>query len=88
MSDLYHLTPINDTLNPKPSKFGMPWYAILGILTLSVLIFVLPGCKLFGALLCPAAMGFGWFLCKDDAKEPQLIVHDLMLPASFDPGKQ
>jgi hypothetical protein len=65
----------------------MPWYAILGILTLSVLVFLFPHCKIVGALLCPSALGFGWWLCKDDPKEPQLILHDILLPSEFDPGK-
>jgi hypothetical protein len=86
-SDEKQLEPINDTLNAAPPKFGMPWYVILGILSLSVLVFMLPGCKIFGALLCPTVLGFGWWLCKDDPKEPQLIVHDLLLPSEFDPGK-
>jgi hypothetical protein len=81
------LEPINDTLNPAPPTFGMPWYVIIGILSLSVVVFLLPGCKIFGALLCPTALAFGWWLCKDDPKEPQLIVHDLLLPSEFDPGK-
>ncbi len=87
ISDEKKLEPINDTLNPEPSRFGMPWYVILGILSLSVLVFLLPGCKVAGALLAPSALGFGWWLCKDDPKEPQLILHDLILPAEFDPGK-
>ncbi len=57
----------NDTLNPAPPRFGMPWYAILGILTLSVLVFMLPGCKVFAVLLCPAALAFGWWLTKRSA---------------------
>jgi hypothetical protein len=81
------LTPINDTLNPDPPKFGMPWYAILGILTLSVLVFMLPNCKVFGTLLCPSALGFGWWLTKDDPKEARLIIHDILLPSEFDPAK-
>jgi len=87
ISDEKKLEPINDTLNPEPSKFGMPWYVILGILSLSVLVFLLPRCKVAGALLAPSALGFGWWLCKDDPKEPQLILHDLILPSEFDPGK-
>ena len=43
MSGEKQLEPINDTLNPELSKFGMPWYVILGILSLSVLVFMLPG---------------------------------------------
>jgi len=87
VSDEKQLEPLNDTLNPAPPRFGMPWYVILGILSVSVLVFMLPGCKIFGALLCPTVLGFGWWLCKDDPKEPQLIVHDLLLPSEFDPGK-
>jgi hypothetical protein len=87
ISDEKKLERINDTLNPEPSRFGMPWYVILGILSLSVVVFLLPGCKVAGALLAPSALGFGWWLCKDDPKEPQLILHDLILPAEFDPGK-
>jgi hypothetical protein len=87
ISDEQHLEPINDTLNPAPPKFGMPWYVILGVLSLSVAVFMLPGCKSVGALLCPTVLGFGWWLTKDDPKEPQLIVHDLLLPSEFDPGK-
>lgn len=86
-SDEKKLEPINDMLNPEPSKFGMPWYAILGILSLSVLVFLLPGCKIVGALFSPCALGFGWWITKDDPKEPQLILHDLLLRAEFDPGK-
>jgi hypothetical protein len=87
LSDEKKLEPINDTLNPEPSKFGMPWYVILGILSLSVLVFLLPSCKIVGALLCPSALGFGWWLTKDDPKEALLILHDLLLPSEFDPGK-
>ena len=87
MSKEAQLTPINDTLNPEAPKFGMPWYIIIGILSISVLVFMLPGCKSFGALLCPSAMGFGWWLTKDDPKEHILILHDALLPAEFDPGK-
>jgi hypothetical protein len=86
-SDQKKLEPINDTLNPEPSKFGMPWYVILGILTLSVVVFLVPHGKVFGLCLAPCALAFGWWLCKDDPKEPQLIVHDLCLPLEFDPGK-
>lgn len=87
MSEEKHLEPTNDTLNPEPPKFGMPWYAILGILSFSVLLFMLPGCKIFGLLLCPSALGFGWWLTKDDPKEVMLIIHDVLQPAEFDPGK-
>ena len=87
MSGEKQLEPINDTLNPEPSKFGMPWYAILGILSLSMLVFMLPGCKIFAVLLCPSALAFGWWLTKDDPKEAILIVHDVLLPAEFDPSK-
>ena len=86
-SDEKQLDPINDTLNAEPNRFGMPWYAILGILSLSVGVFLLPGCKIVGALLCPSALGFGWWLTKDDPKEPELILHELLLPSEFDPGK-
>jgi len=81
------LEPINDKLNPAPPRFGIPWYVILGVLSLSVGVFLLPGCKIAGGLLCPCVLGFGWWLCKDDPKEPQLIVHDVLLPSEFDPGK-
>jgi hypothetical protein len=87
MSDEKILQPINDTLNPASTRFGMPWYAILGILTLSVLVFMVPSCKIFGALLCPTAMGFGWWLTKDDPQEGMLIIHDILLPSEFDPAK-
>jgi hypothetical protein len=87
ISDEKKLEPINDTLNPRPNRFGMPWFVIPGILSLSVLVFLLPGCKIFGAALCPGALGFGWWLTKNDPKEPQLLLHDLLLPAEFDPGK-
>ncbi len=87
ISDEKKLDPINDMLNPEPPRFGMPWYVILGLLSVSVLVFLLPGCKVFGVLLCPTTLGFGWWLCKDDPKEPQLILHDLLLPSEFDPGK-
>ena len=87
LSNEKKLEPINDTLNPKPPRFGMPWYAILGILCLSLGIFMLPHCKVFALLLCPAALGFGWWLTRDDPREPQLILHDLLLPVEFDPGK-
>ena len=87
ISDEKRLVPINDTLNPEPSRFGMPWYVILGVLSVSVLVFLLPGCKIVGVFLAPGALGFGWWLCKDDPKEPQLILHDLILPSEFDPGK-
>jgi len=86
-SEQMRLETINGTLNPPPGKFGMPWYAILGILSLSVLVFMIPGCKIFGILLCPTALGFGWWLVKDDPKEGMLIIHDLLLPSDFDPGK-
>jgi hypothetical protein len=81
------LEPINDTLNPAPSRFGMPSYAILGILSLAVCVFLLPGCKIAGVLLAPSALGFGWWLTKNDPKVPQLILHDLLLPSEYDPGK-
>ena len=87
MSEEKRLEPINDTLNPVSPRFGMPWYVILGILSLSVLVFLLPGCKLFGLLLCPATLGFGWWLTKDDPKEAMLIIHLVLQPAEFDPGK-
>jgi len=86
-SDEKQLEPINDMLNPEPNRFGMPWYVILGILSLSVLVFLVPGCKVFGALLCPSVLGFGWWLTKDDPQEALLIVNDLLLPSEFDPGK-
>jgi hypothetical protein len=86
-SDEKKLDPINDTLNPEPSKFGMPWQLIIGIVALSVLITLLPGCKVVGALLCPGALGFGWWLTKDDPQEPMFILHDLLLPSQFDPSK-
>lgn len=85
--DEQRLEPINDMLNPDPPKFGMPWYVILGILTLSVLVFMVPGCKLFGILLCPASLAYGWWLTKDDPKEPMLLIHDMIIPAEYDPGK-
>jgi hypothetical protein len=87
MPDEKRLMPINDTLNPPPSKFGMPWYVILGILCLAVAVFMLPHCKIVGLLLAPSALGCGWWLCRGDPKEPQLILHDLCLPSEFDPGK-
>lgn len=87
ISEEKRLEAINDTLNPDPPKFGMPWYAILGILTFSVLVFMVPGCKIFGFLLCPAALGYGWWLTKDDPREPTLIIHDLILPTEYDPAK-
>jgi hypothetical protein len=89
-SEEKRLEPINDTLNPKPRKFGMPWYVILGILTISVVIFIFPfaACKVFGIVLCPAALGFGWWLCKDDPKQPMLLINEFILPSNgFDPGK-
>jgi hypothetical protein len=86
-SDELQLEPINDTLNPEPPRFGMPWWAILCVVTLAVPMFFIPGCKIAGALFSPIALGFGWWLCKDDPKEPQLIIHDLLLPSEFDPGK-
>ena len=86
-SEELQLEPVNDTLNPDPPRFGMPWWAILIIVTVSVPVFFVPGCKVLGALLCPTALGFGWWLCKDDPKEPQLIVNDLLLPSEFGPGK-
>lgn len=86
-SDEKQLEPINDTLNPGRSKFGMPWYVILGILALAVAVFMLPGCKIVGLLLAPSALGFGWWLCRSDPKEPELLLHELCLPSEFDPGK-
>ncbi len=86
-TDELELEPINDTLNPAPPRFGMPWWVILILVTVSVPIFLLPGCKVFGALFSPTALGFGWWLCKDDPKDPLLIVNDLLLPSEFDPGK-
>jgi hypothetical protein len=56
-SDEKRLEPINDTLNPPPNKFGMPWYVILGILSLAVAVFMLPGCKIVGLLLAPERDG-------------------------------
>lgn len=89
MSDDLELSPINDTLNPEPPWSGMPWYVILGILTLSVAIYMLPfrGCKIFGILLCPFAMGVGYWLVKDDPKEFSLIVHSFMQATDWDAGK-
>ena len=87
MSSEKELTPINDTLNPKPSRFGVPWYVILGILTISLIIFLFPGCKMAGLLIAPVALGFAWWLVKDDPKEPVLILYDLSLSAEYDPGK-
>jgi hypothetical protein len=87
ISEETRLEPINDTLNPAPSKFGMPWYVILGILSAALIVFFLPNCKIGGILLAPGALGFGWWLTKDDPKEPQLILHDLILPSEYDPGK-
>jgi hypothetical protein len=86
-SDEQKLEPINDKLNPPRRKFGLPWYVILGVVGLSVGVFMIPGCKIAGTLLCPSVLGFGWWLCKDDPQEPMLIVHDLLLPSEFDPGK-
>jgi len=40
-----------------------------------------------GALFAPCTLFFGWWLCKDDPKEPILLFHDLSLPKEFDPGK-
>ena len=87
-SDEKHLEPINDPLNPAPSKFAMPWCAIFGILLLSVAVFLLPGFKIIGALLCPSALSFGYWLCREDPKEPQLILHDWSLPSEFDLAKE
>jgi hypothetical protein len=87
ISDEKKLEAINDTLNPAPSKFGMPWYVILVILSAALIVFFLPGCKIAGVLLAPSALGFGWWLTKDDPKEPQLIFYDLILPSEYDPGK-
>lgn len=81
------LEPSNDTLNPDPPRFGMPWYVILGILTCSVALFCIPVCRFYGALLLPTALGGGWWLCKDDPKEPLLLVYERILPSEFDPGK-
>ena len=87
-SDEMRLEPINDMLNPAPNRFGMPWYVILGILTLCVGVFIIvPGSKLFMTALLPSMLGFGWWLTKDDPKEPQLILHDLCLPSGWDAGK-
>ncbi len=88
VSDELQLEPINDSLNPAPPKFGMPWYAILGIITLSVVLFFIPHCQIAGALFSPAALGFGWWLCRKDPKEPLFLLHDLLLPSEFDPGKE
>ena len=86
-SDEQELELMDNSLNPGPNKFGMPWYVVLGILCLSMVVFLFPGCKVVGLLLWPAALGFGWWLCRHDPKEPQLIFHDLCLPSEFDPGK-
>lgn len=86
-SEEKRLEPINDTLNPPPNKFGMPWYVILGILVLSMVLLWFPGCRIAGIFLTPGILGFGWWLCREDPKEPQLILHDICLPSEFDPGK-
>jgi hypothetical protein len=87
ISDEKQLEPINSTLNPKPPKFGMHWIVVLAVLTVSVIVFLLPHCKIVGALLAPSALGFAWWLTKDDPKEFWLILHDLLLPSEYDPGK-
>jgi hypothetical protein len=40
-----------------------------------------------GLLIAPVALGFAWWLVKDDPKEPMLILYDLSLSAEYDPGK-
>jgi hypothetical protein len=87
-SDELKLESINDTLNPEPPRFGLPWYAILGVLVVATVLFLIPHCRVVGLLFCPSALGFGWWLCHKDPKEPVLILHDLALPAEFDPGKE
>ena len=59
ISDEKQLEPINDMLNPKAPLFGMPWWAILIVITLSVPVFLLPGCRIIGALLVPARWALG-----------------------------
>lgn len=86
-TDEFHIERINDTLNPPEPKFGMPWYVILGILFVSVIAILIPGCRLMGLFFFPCALGFGRWLMKDDPKEWLLLWYDLMLPDGFDPGK-
>jgi hypothetical protein len=83
------LEPMDRTLNPEAPLFGMPWYAILGIVFLAFLLFFVPirGFKVVSVLFAPTALFFGWWLCKDDPKEPHFLLHDLLLPSEFDPGK-
>jgi hypothetical protein len=83
------LEPMDRTLNPENPLFGMPWYAILGIIVFALVLFFVPfpGFKVVGAFFAPTALFFGWWLCKDDPKEPQLLIHDIVLPGEFDPGK-
>jgi hypothetical protein len=83
------LEPMDRTLNPEAPFFGMPWWAILGIVIVAFGLFVVPvpGCKVGAVVFAPAALFFGWWLCKDDPKEPHFLIHDLLLPDEFDPGK-
>ena len=89
-SEQKRLTPINDTLNPKPNRFGMPWYLILALVTGFLASWMLPWlfAKVLGALLCAAVLGFGWWLTKDDPEGLTLLFHSWSLPAEFDPGKR
>ena len=83
------LEPMDRTLNPEKPLFGMPWWAILGIIVIAMILFFLPfrGSHTVGGLFAPCSLFFGWWLCKDDPKEPILLFHDLSLPSEFDPGK-
>jgi hypothetical protein len=87
MSNERELIPINDTMNPTPPKFGLPWQAVLGVLTIAVMISLIPNCKIIALLSVPIVLGFSGWLVKDDPKAPMLILYDLLLPPEFDPGK-
>jgi hypothetical protein len=87
MDDEKKLVEWNDSLNPEPPKFGMPWYVIMGILIFSLILFFVPYCRIPAVLFAPCTLGIGWWLCKDDPKEPLHVVNDLFLPSEFDPGK-
>jgi hypothetical protein len=87
ISEELKLEPVNDSINPPPPRFGMPWWMVLGIIGISAVLFTIRPTRILGVLLAPSALGFGWWLVRDDPKELWLLIHDLSLPAEFDPGK-
>jgi len=86
VSDETKLEPINDTLNPVPSRFGTPWYAILGILSMAVCVFC---CRVQDCWPFDRAGRIGFRLVAHQRRS-QIAATDpahLLLPSEYDPGK-